>query len=552
MRAIYLTQSAAAPSFLVPIVDSDSYDRLARELVEGQIPGRLFYQGSFYPLFLALVYQLSAGSVVAAKLVQALIGAGTCALTAVLGRRLFEPRVGLAAGIVAALHAPLFFFDGELLATGWSAFWSVALLLWLLHTDERPGPWRMAGLGIAGALAVLTRATFAPFFAFACAWLALRLQQQLRTRRARFASLAALLAGFVLLCAPLVWLGGKTNDHYALLPHSGGLNLYIGNNPTRAETLATRPADFHRIGDLPGYHGAHSPEERQRFYTGRVFRYAVSDPVGFVAGQLAKTIEFASPRELPRNVDLYVFRQWSSLLSALVWKLGPWGFPNGLLFPLALLGLALHWRRLPLPVVAFPILSAGSIILVFVSARYRVALAPIMAILACAAIASLARLLASGHWRRALALAALTALASLSSALPGPFAQERTDYQTELHYSVGTQQVARATALLEAGHPLEAADSESRARQHLRAVLERDPGYAAAHANLGVLELRSGNLEQADRHFRSALRFDPSQPIALEGRTRCLIALGRSIELRRHLLETERIRKAVRQQALTR
>ena len=70
-----------APSFDVPVVDAASYDSLARELAAGELSARLFYPGAFYPLFLALVYA-TGGSLLAAKAVQAGIGAATCALTA--------------------------------------------------------------------------------------------------------------------------------------------------------------------------------------------------------------------------------------------------------------------------------------------------------------------------------------------------------------------------------------------------------------------------------------------------------------------------------------
>ncbi len=45
-----------------------------------------------------------------------------------------------------------------------------------------------------------------------------------------------------------------------------------------------------------------------------------------------------------RDQDIYPFRQYSPLLSLLVWK--KWlAFPFGLLLPLALLGMALALRR---------------------------------------------------------------------------------------------------------------------------------------------------------------------------------------------------------------
>ena len=549
VRGIYLLQSSTSPAFDVPMVDSESYHTLALALVAGDVLPRLFYQGPFYPLFLAGIYAMG-GSILAAKIAQIVLASATCALTALLGRRLFGPGVGLAAGIVAAMHAVLVFFDGELLATSWSAFWSVALLWLVLEADAKPSALRLAGVGLAGALATATRGTFLPFVLFAALWLMWRTLKRRRKRRFALRDGLVLAAGFALVAAPLVVSSGRISGHYSVLPHSGALNLYIGNNPEWRASVATRPVDFFEIGDLPHYHGARTAEERQRWYSDRVIAYALGQPLAFGAGLLEKTIQFASPRELPRNIDIYVFRQWSSFLAVGVWKLSSWGFPNGVLFPLALLGIALHWRRVPAPVVALPITVAASVIVTFVSARYRVALVPVAAILACAGVAELARMMARGQRGRAAAWIAAALLVSGLSALPGPFAQEQSNYEAELHYALGRHQVELFTNVDATADESATARAAALAREHLSLALELDPQYAIVHATLGVLVSQEGDYELADRHFRDALRFDPTCRTALVGRIRTLSEMKRSIELARHIQHSEAVEEARRQAAL--
>jgi tetratricopeptide (TPR) repeat protein len=53
------------------------------------------------------------------------------------------------------------------------------------------------------------------------------------------------------------------------------------------------------------------------------------------------------------------------------------------------------------------------------------------------------------------------------------------------------------------------------ARQAFRAALEAGPHEASTYANLGLLELQSGNADLAVEYFTEALILDPEQPLAL-------------------------------------
>jgi len=105
------------------------------------------------------------------KLIQAVLGAVTCVLTYRLGERLFDRRTGAVAGFAVALYGPLIFFEGELLAGGWAAFWSVTLVLLFLRAHAERTVRLCFWLGVCGALSVLTRPTFLPFFVTGCLWL---------------------------------------------------------------------------------------------------------------------------------------------------------------------------------------------------------------------------------------------------------------------------------------------------------------------------------------------------------------------------------------------
>ena len=88
VRLVVVFQSVDNPSFHYPVVDAGAYDQIARGLADsGTLSPRLFWQPFFYPVFLATIYLVSGGSIIAAKIVQAILGAFTCYLVLLLGRR---------------------------------------------------------------------------------------------------------------------------------------------------------------------------------------------------------------------------------------------------------------------------------------------------------------------------------------------------------------------------------------------------------------------------------------------------------------------------------
>ena len=532
-RGVYLYESSANPTFAAPIMDSADYDDLARALLERrQAHTPLFWQPVFYPLYLAAVYLLTNSSIWAAKLIQVALGAATCLLTYRLGDRIFGRSTGILAGLFVALYGPLIFFEAELLATGWAALWAVGLTLLFIRTAETNRLLPALALGIVGALSVITRPTFLPVFVAGCVWLVWMWRRGDRPVQRIAPKLALAAAGFTLIAVPVAGLNYGLTGHFGIMPASGGINLYIGNNPTATETTTLRPGHaWDALAELPARHGvANDPWARERFFYRQATYYNISShPGAFLGGLAHKSLEFVSSREIPRSLDVYVFRAWSYTLSALAWKVGGFGFPFGILLPLAAVGAVWHWRKLPGPIWLALTLYPLAILLVFVAARYRMPLVPIIAILAAAGGVAIGGALRVRDWRRLGLSGGVTAAMLLLSTLPGPFPAERINYRAELHQFLGNRlfqehklveavqqyKVALAfapedadvhgklaEALLEVGLPDEAIT-------HYEASLRTRPDSAANAAALGVVLLQQGEVERAIAAYQQAVRIDP-------------------------------------------
>src|SRR5439155_12748910 len=100
--AVRLAAVAATPHY-VPVSDPLDYERYALAIQHGHFPprgggdpGPTAYRPPLYPLFLGTVYRLSPGDPrVAARVVQAFVGALTVLLAGVVARQLFGRRIAL-------------------------------------------------------------------------------------------------------------------------------------------------------------------------------------------------------------------------------------------------------------------------------------------------------------------------------------------------------------------------------------------------------------------------------------------------------------------------
>lgn len=548
VRLAYLADVSDHPAFRTPIVDASFYDLAARSLAAGgEATPRLFWQPYLYPRLLAAVYA-AGGSILTVKVLQAVLGALTAVGTFLLGRRRLGFGPGLVAGGIVAVYGPLVLFEGELLAAGVAAFEAVALLLLLEGVGSRletgVGLLRALGLGIAvglaGAVAGLTRPTFLPFLAVAVGWLAVRTFRSTEPRRAAWrrtvAVTAAAAVAFAAVVLPVAFAAERVTGSFSFLPGSGALNLYIGNSEELCETLTVRPgAEWGELLALPERHGARGYSQRQRFYRDRVLDLARERPGVFLGNLGAKALRFVSSRELPRNLDVYVWREWSGWLSILTWKVGPFGFPFGVLLPLAVVGVVWSRRRLGTPLLLFLTLYPLAVIAVFVSARYRVPVVPALALAAAAGGAALVEAVRERWGRRLGGMAAVGGGALLLATLPGPFCEEALPMKADLWRNVGSAQEQR-------GDTESAIESYRRALGVYAEASEADRRDAwAVHLNLGRLKANQGEIEEALGHYREAMTLAPQEGEPAYNLGLLLAARGEVSEAARALERAERL-----------
>ncbi len=482
-RLLFFLQSRSAPTFLEPIVDSRTYHDLAMMLASGESPGdRLLWQGVWYPLYLSGVYAVFGASIVAAKAIQILLGLGTVYLTYLSGLRFGGVRLGLLSGWIVALYGPLVFFEQQLLPTGTAAFVSAALTYAAIRLWDCRGRTQWFLFGVIGALSVYVRPTMIPV---AIGLLAQLFRAVWRDRQ-RLATVGAYLAGALVVVSIISGLVWQECGRLGIVPESGPINVFIGNNPNSDETILIRPGEEwakllrrpENNGYPPGVKGGNE------YFRREVIRFVYGSPLRFQGGLVNKSLALVTSRELPRTVDIYFHRQWSECLAVSVFRIGEWGFPFRVLFPFAVLGLITDWRRYRsgpiLLVVAF---QALSIVLVFSAARYRIAIIPGLAIMAGSGALALIRSIRSGAWKSGALSGLIVAAVLVLQTLPGPFPQETESIADDLYFEVGK-------GLYEKG-------LWESSKHFLVESIALDPGRHASRQVLGIVLAELGDCDGA-------------------------------------------------------
>ena len=402
LRLIYIAQIRDAPYFDVPLVDGANYVRTAALIAGGDLLAgpQVFWQPPLYPYFLAVLMGLFGLGLGSIYIVQALIGAFSCWLVHRIGRRLFGEREASWAAVVMACYGPLIFFDAQPLIPVLHIALILTGLLFLLRAagigvpgtaGGRMPEWGLAGL--AWGLSAVATPNILLAVPVAVCWSLLRERNAGRPRwGGAWACAALFLAGVALPVAAVAARNLVVAGEPVLISSNGGINFYLGNNPDYDQTIRIRPGgEFERLAQQPENLGIVGAAARSRYFTRRAVDFLAGYPRAALRLYGRKVRDLLAGREIPRNQDSYVYREYSSLLAALQWRFGP-SFPFGIVAPLALGGALLGARaaersggRRPSGSALLLWYAAAygfSIMLFFPTARYRLPLIPVAALFA--------------------------------------------------------------------------------------------------------------------------------------------------------------------------
>lgn len=487
-----------------PTLDSGFYAGLASRVASGDLalgPGP-FVVSPLYAYVLGVLFALSGGSLLFAKVVQIVLGAAAVVLVFETARATLPRRAAfLAAGFVA-LAGVVAFHEALILQTALDPALT-AFLCWALVRARSEGPraWLLAGLALG--LLALNRPNailLAPLLATYALFPGLALRRAL-----------AFAGGVALALAPATLRNLAVSGEPILISSHGGLNLFIGNNPGADGTYRSVPGitpsiagqarDTRRVAEAEAGRTL-SEREVSAHFTAKSVTFARERPGAFLRLLARKVSYVLSREEVPLNFSFSWYRREIPLLRLLF--VGP-----VLLVPLGLAGLFALPREFR---ALFVLVASGlalSVAAFFVATRYLVPLYVVLAIPAGAAVDAFLAAFAARNARPVLApLVALVAgvvLVFLPHGLDDGSRNEETAWVVRL---VDTGRTAEAL-------------------KRLRPLLDGHPAPSLVAFRVGQALRDAGDSVAALGLFEEALAKDPGRPEVLVRIAETAAAAGR-------------------------
>ena len=528
------------PFFAELVMDSEEYDRWAREIADGNWLGQgTFFQAPLYPYLLALTYALLGRHYDAVYLWQIALAVAGCWALYRAGILLLQDaregqRHGLLAATLAALYAPFVFYDVHLLKESLAVTLS-CFLLWALMAGRRSlgskAPWWAAGL-VLGLLALLRENVLVvvPLLLLLAFPRDPGVPVHMRWRTTGRRS-GILLAAMFLVLLPVALRNGLVGGSYLPTTFQGGTNFYIGNHAEadgtyqpiavgkqvprfeRGEPIRMASQDLGR--EL-------SASEVSAYWLGRSLEWIRAEPGDFLRLQLRKLAMYWRWYEWPDAVDYEWVRGQSLPLRLLPFEFGS----------ITLLALAGLWSRRrslfaqDLPMVLWIVGWTASTVIFFIFSRYRIPMMPALLLWAAEPLRHLLNAVddlrrgedgGTAASRRLLAWVLLLAVA-----LPIPRWVAPPPRLDLVHYNLGVLD-------RESGQYPEA-------EEHFLRAMEANPDHFMAAMNLGRMGAMRRDYGTAERWLRHAADLEPTSD-DVQANLGALYLTTRRPELARQALE---------------
>ena len=536
VRVIYFIQFSDNPAFNLFIHDSALFNHLAQRIqINGLVQDHAFYIAPLYAYFLALVYTLFNDSLMAIRIIQFFLGVGTALCVFKLGEKTINKTTGLIAAVIAATYAPFLFFESQFLGTSLVTFLITASITLLVHIKySKTGILFALSSGFLFSLAVTGRPNLILVAPVIPAYFLLK--KPLTSLNIKYAGIT-LLGLLIPLALTSVHNYLSEGDPSPLTTH-GGINFYIGNHENadgtwlapegfEASVSSINLEESKRIAEEKSG-TSFSPGQVSEFWTRKAISFIIHHPFQWFGLVGKKFLLFWSSFEVPLNFDYHFYSRFS-------WYLRIPFFNLIFIMPFAIVGLLMNLHHVKKYGLLYSIIGLGclSIILFFVSGRYRIPLMPFLILLAASGMVSVWNIIRQREKRRYVWPVVLFLLFIVGTVSTTAFVKQSSpanDYYNLSLAHINNENYEQAIAWAQ-----QAIDADSsyvnayynlgiaymRTRQYEKAmdafqhVIQLSPNDAGGHRNIGALYLVDQKYRQGLEHLQTAVKLDSSNINAL-------------------------------------
>lgn len=523
---IYLQQFSKTPFYTHLLTDEEAYYSKSLQIFkEGWLGNSIFYQAPFYIYFLAFIYKIFGPDISVVRWIQVFIYLLNILIIFFIGKNLFNKKIGLLSSVIVSLYGIFVFYNALILKVTLSVFFTSLLLLALLKTSKSPSYKNYFIAGLLAGLNITLRGNYflvVPgiilwIFLYSSPW-SLKIKNNL-----------LFLMGAAILILPITLRNYYLEKDFVLITYQAGSNFFIGNNPlsngryTKLDFFEAHPefeeTDFRKKAEQTIGKNM-KPSEISRFWFRQSLHAIQNDPLFFFKLFFKKISLFLNNYELPDNYDYYMAKPLTPVLKICF-------ISFGLLLAFSIPGIYLCQEKSSSYWIfcIFLVTYSFSVVLFYVTARYRVPLVP--------ALIPFASYFAIEGWKNFRKQNKMTLIFGNVIFLlflyfifkPVNILDRHISYynlgtaylkNNQLNESIAKFQEALkinpnfARAYSNLGIAQYQKGEYDEAIKHYSRALALKPDFADTHNNLGVVLSDQGKLDEAINHFSAALRIDPN------------------------------------------
>ncbi len=497
IRIVYLFQVTSSPIFMGLSADSREFDTFAQHIVEGSFFHKdAIFLSPFYPLFLAAIYFVFGHSHAPVIWIQGLLDVLNCILIFYVSSRTFNRPVGIIASILYSFYSLTIFYTGVLLEPTATLFFLLLFLSAMAYAEKNENMKVFFVSGIALAIVFSARPNVILFFILLPAWFFFCLKTRLGIAGAAKSCLL-FCCGFFLIIFLITYRSHVISGKFTPFSAQGGFNFYLGNNPEAngvfispygiADTAVTQIKESILYAEKETGR-ALTPHEASEYWQKKGIDFIVNHPGSAIALWVKKTILFWRHEEPALNINYEFSRQFIPVL-----KLPLLSF--GLISPLALLGIGLVLKRREnaFLILLFIVAYMGSVVLFFMSDRYRLPAVPCLMIMAAYSLWSLKQMLIRGGMK---SLGIIFAILIILFIL------------VNRNFSYFSFLDSRSVAFSNLGSVYFNEGQYQNAEKEFLKAIEVNPKNINAHRNLATTYTRMNLYDKALQEYQKALSLD--------------------------------------------
>ncbi len=379
LKVIFVLQNSESLQARVPILDAKYYDQMAQSIIRGGIiRGEAFFMGPLYSYVLAGIYAVFGRNQLIVGLIQMLGGAVTVVLTYLVGKKVFRPTTALLGALLLIFYGAATFYEGQLLMMWLGTLLNMLMLFFLFKASSGRSFLLFAAAGLAMGLSALARANILIFVPPVLIWI-LYFGGAGRGKAAVAVYTAAVIGAIV----PVTLHNYAASRDFIPITSSFGVNFYIGNNENASGVFyPPMGVDFNSDATTRRYVERMlgrdmKPSQISGYWTKKVLGFMREQPGRELRLLLRKTALFFSGFEIPQIESYDLSRKRFGIFKFLFvdyWFLCAFGLA-GFIFAFK------EWKRFIL-LHLFVISYSLSIIIFFITARYRIQIVPVLSLFA--------------------------------------------------------------------------------------------------------------------------------------------------------------------------